>query len=199
MKNKPFLKSWETALLMALCVSLLSAAWAEKRSDSLSRGLIRLHVVAVSDDEEEQRVKLLVRDAVLDYLSPRLAAAEDAAGAALIIRRSAEGIRSAAAGAAGGRSVKVTLGREYYPTRDYQGFSLPAGEYSSLRVTLGGGEGRNWWCVVFPPLCVSAAEAGGAMETLSDEDAAIITEDGQGYVVKFRLLELWGELKAALS
>ena len=108
-------------------------------------------------------------------------------------------VESAARKAAAGRDVTVTLSEEYYPTRDYDGFSLPAGRYTSLRVVLGEGEGHNWWCVVYPPLCVTAAEANQqAIETLSADTAQIITES-DGYVLKFKLLELWGELTAWLG
>ena len=94
--------------------------------------------------------------------------------------------------------MTVTLSEEFYPTREYDGFSLPAGNYTSLRVVLGEGEGHNWWCVVYPPLCVSAAEASrAAMETLDDGTAKIITES-DGYVYKFKLLELWGMLTEKL-
>ena len=79
--------------------------------------------------------------------------AESAAEAREIIEREKPGIEGAARAVSGGRQVTVTLGRENYPTRQYGGFSLPAGSYTSLRVVLGEGKGHNWWCVVFPPLC----------------------------------------------
>ena len=78
-------------------------------------------------------------------------------------------------------------------------FSLPAGRYQSLRVTLGEGAGHNWWCVVFPPLCLTAAESEAAFEELDGETRAIISSDGGGVQFKFRLLELWGELMELLG
>ena len=107
--------------------------------------------------------------------------------------------KPAARSAARGRSVSVELGDEYYPTRDYGSFSLPAGQYRSLRVTLGEGEGHNWWCVVFPPLCLTAAETEAAFEELDEGTRAVISEDGTGVVFRFRLLELWGELREILG
>ncbi len=136
---------------------------------------------------------------MLEYLSPRLEAAENAAEALDILEASLEGIEAAAADAAEGRRVSVDLGRENYPTREYDGFALPAGTYTSLRVVLGEGAGRNWWCVVFPPLCLSATEASSAMETISDGDSMLIPDETGGYVLKFRVLELWGELKNLLG
>ncbi len=95
----------------------------------------------------------------------------------------------------------MTLGAENYPTRRYDDFALPAGTYESLRVTLGEGEGHNWWCVVFPPLCLEAAQvsAGEAVGGLTEDDLQLITESDGGFELRFRLLELWGELMERLS
>ena len=188
------LRKWEIALLLALCFTLLAGTWAGAASSRVSEGLVRLHVIAASDDATEQAIKLDVRDAVLSYLEPKLASAADIAGAEALIEANLEGIAAAAESAAQGREVNVTLGEEYYPTREYGTFSLPAGRYQSLRVTLGEGAGHNWWCVVFPPLCLTAAESEAAFEELDGETRAIISSDGGGVQFKFRLLELWGEL-----
>ena len=161
--------------------------------------MIRLHVLAASDSETEQAVKLEVRDAVLEDLRPKLAACTGKEDAAAVLEAALPAVEAAALSAAGDRDVTVSLSEEYYPTRDYDGFSLPAGRYTSLRVVLGEGAGHNWWCVVYPPLCVTAAEASQeAIETLNADTAQIITES-DGYVVKFKLLELWGELTAWLG
>ena len=188
------LKVWELALLLALCVGALSGLWAQRTQSELASQLVRLHVLAVDDSEEEQAVKLAVRDAVLTYLQPVMAEASGAEDAGAQLSSRIGNIRRAAETAAEGRPVTVTLSEEYYPTRGYEGFSLPAGQYTSLRVTLGDGEGRNWWCVVYPPLCTAAATTSvEAMAELNTESAAIITEQ-EGYIYKFRLLEWWGEL-----
>ena len=193
------MRRWETSLLIALCAALLAGTWASAAGGRLASQVVRLHVIAASDAGEEQAVKLDVRDAVLAYLEPRLEDAETSAEAGEIISESLDGIAEAAAGAAQGRSVSVRLGEEYYPTREYETFSLPAGRYQSLRVTLGEGEGRNWWCVIFPPLCLTAAQAEAAFEELDGGTRAIISEDGAGVVFRFRLIELWGELMAFLG
>ena len=193
------LRKWEIALLLALCFTLLAGTWAGAASSRVSEGLVRLHVIAASDDATEQAIKLDVRDAVLSYLEPKLASAADIAGAEALIEANLEGIAAAAESAAQGREVNVTLGEEYYPTREYDTFSLPAGRYRSLRVTLGEGAGHNWWCVVFPPLCLTAAESEAAFEELDGETRAIISSDGGGVQFKFRLLELWGELMELLG
>lgn len=199
MKDKNSLRKWETALLLSLCVALCLGTWASAASGRVSAQLVRLHVIAHSDAPEEQSVKLTVRDNVLEYLEPKLESAGSAVEAREIISKNLDGIKRAAENVSEGRPVSVKLGEEYYPTRDYDGFSLPAGKYQSLRVTLGSGEGHNWWCVVFPPLCLTAAETEAAFEELDDGTRAIISDDGGGVVFKFRILELWGELMELLG
>ena len=100
------------------------------------------------------------------------------------------------------RPVTVRLVRQYFPTTRYEGFQLPAGQYQALRVELGRAEGRNWWCVVYPPLCTAAASdlsrtALGA--GLTEDDLSLITGDGDGYVLRFRSLELWERLRQWLG
>ena len=192
------LKLWETALLIALSLTTLAALWAQGRQNSLSGKLVRFHVLAVSDDEYEQQLKLRVRDAVLEYISPKLEAVESSAQARVILASELDNIRSTAQAVAEGRDVTVTLTREDYPTKSYEGFTLPAGEYESLRVILGEGRGHNWWCIVFPPVCLSAAQAETVEEQLGEEDFRLISEE-EGYELRFRALELWGELVEKLG
>ena len=192
MENQRF-RTWETAALIALCLTLLWGCWAQGRQNDIAAGLVRLHVLAVSDDAAEQALKLRVRDAVLDYLRPRLAEAEDPGAAREILRLELPGVEAAAQTAAEGRAVRVSLGQEDYPARDYGGFTLPAGRYESLRVVLGAGEGHNWWCVVFPPLCLEAVEGEPLQSAMSPEDYAIVS-GREGYELRFWLVDLWGEL-----
>ena len=185
-------KTWELSLLIALCFSLCVGTWAQARQNGISSSLVRLHVLAASDEENEQRIKLNVRDAVLEYISPYLEGAETPDEAKRIISAKSFGIMRAAESAAEGRTVTVTLSEEYYPLREYGGFSLPAGRYDSLRVILGEGEGHNWWCVVFPPLCVDAAQQQEALDAMSEDNRGVIA-DTDGYQLKLRIVELWGE------
>lgn len=192
------LKLWEAALLIALSLTTLAALWAQGRHSSISGKLVRFHVIAVSDDEYEQQLKLRVRDAVLEYISPKLEGAESSSQAREILTAELDNIRETAQAVSEGRGVTVTLTRENYPTKSYEGFTLPAGEYESLRVILGEGQGHNWWCIVFPPVCLSAAQADTVEEQLGEEDFRLISEDG-GYELRFRALELWGELVEKLG
>ena len=190
------LKAWELALLCALCLTLGAAAWAQGRTEAIDGSLLRLHVLAVDDSEEEQALKLRVRDAVLAYLAPRLEAAKSKEEAKAILSDSLAELTAAASAASEGRPVAVTLMRERYPTRRYGDLSLPAGEYDSLRVILGKGEGRNWWCVVFPPLCTSLESTEELEQAVGEDSFEILSADG-ATSYRFRLLELWGKLVSA--
>ena len=183
---------WELALILALFAGLLTALWAQKTQAEVASELVRLHVLAKDDSDYEQAVKLQVRDEVLRYLQPLLDGADSREEAMAVLDSHMDGIRQAAASVAGDRQVAVTLTEEYYPTRQYEDFALPAGEYTSLRVILADGEGRNWWCVVYPPLCTDLAVE--RMDSLSEETVNLITQS-EGYVYKFKILELWGEWK----
>ena len=197
-KNSKLLKRWELAALLALCLTLCVCTWAQGRQNAISSSLVRLHVVAASDEDEEQALKLRVRDAVLNYLGSELSGAESSGEARSLIAADLEGIKSAAGAAAEGRELTVTLGRESYPTKSYEGFTLPAGEYESLRVVIGPGLGHNWWCIVFPPVCLSAVQGESLEAVMSAEDYAVIS-GAEGYELRFKLLELWGELSEKLK
>ena len=143
-----------------------------------------------------------MRDAVLEYITPRLDGSESPADARAVLSRELDGIGRAAASAAEGRQVTVSLGTELYPSREYEGFTLPAGRYESLRVVLGEGEGHNWWCVIFPSLCVPATTDGfadaAAAGGFSDAEIGLMTRANGAYTVKFRSLELLQALKKYL-
>lgn len=180
----------------ALCVS---AAALQREQYLLSDKLIRLHVVAASDDPADQRLKLQVRDAVLEAAMPLLKDADDPEQVLemnldLFYATALETLRENGSE----DTVSVSFGKERFPTRIYETFSLPAGIYRSLRITIGEGLGQNWWCVVFPSICVSAAcdlEAAAVAAGFSADEVSLITEESPGYVFKFKLLELLDELQ----
>ena len=167
----------------------------------MAEKIIRLHVVANSDSNVDQAVKLCVRDAVLREAQCALSSAADAKQAILTDLPALEAAANAELQRQGsGDTARVSFRRELFPTRDYDTFSLPSGVYQSLRVTIGKGEGHNWWCVIFPPLCAQAAGLSEqAVQALSDDDVRLVTESDGGYVVRFRLLELWDALVQRLS
>ena len=162
--------------------------------------VVRLHVRANSDSEEDQALKLRVRDAVLDVTGELVADCTTQEEAVSVLEAHMADLELAARRviAAEGRddAVSVMLGRETYPTRTYESCCFPAGEYVSLQVLIGAAEGQNWWCVLFPPLCLSAATDDNAdafvQVGLSKDQYGIITETGKTkYKVRFKVLELW--------
>lgn len=190
---------------VGICLMLAALVWcgtliADRQQ--LREGLIRLHVVANSDSEEDQRIKLQVRDAVTASLQKSLAEAADVEQARAYLQENLPKIQevaNAALAKAGfdGEAV-VTLCREAFATRYYDTFTLPAGVYEALRITIGQGEGHNWWCVVFPSLCIPATTSGfadvaagaGFPETLSGALAGT-----EGYEIRFFALDALGKLE----
>ena len=166
-------------------------------SRELREGLLRLHVVGASDSQEDQEVKLLVRDAVLASLEEGLQDLTDPELACDYVARMLPKVEAAAnrcLQAAGfSDSVQVSLTEEAFPTREYDTFSLPAGVYRALRIVIGEGEGRNWWCVVFPQLCMGEDFVETASVAGVDEELAGTLEGDRE--IRFWLLEKWGELK----
>ena len=168
----------------------------------LDNNLIRLHVVANSDSEADQAVKLQVRDAIVSSLQPDMQKISGIAEAKEYLcgklQQLEETANSALAASGSSLQAVVTLEKEAFSTRDYETFSLPAGVYESLRVTIGEGEGKNWWCVVFPTLCIPATAEGfedvaagaGFPEALT---AAL--EGERGYEVRFFLLDALGRME----
>lgn len=179
------------AVICLLLATLLLAALPVRGEEEIYSDVIRLHIIAASDTEEDQALKLSVRDAVLGVYGSALTSYPDRDSAAEAARELLPGIRSLAEQtlreAGCDKPVSVTLTEEEYPTRDYETFSLPAGRYLSLRVLIGEAEGHNWWCVLYPPLCLDTATEG---ELLSDAEWGLLTENGGGhYQVRFKLLE----------
>ncbi len=189
-------------LLSGICITLAALALTflpVRGEQAVYDGVIRLHVIAASDGAEDQAVKLKVRDSVLSALAEKLDGVRDRDVAKAIVADSLGLVETAAREtlAAEGRedSVAVSFTREEYPERVYDNFALPAGEYDSLRVTLGGGEGRNWWCILFPSFCTALAEDAeedfiGAGFT-PDQYGAVKKDSGVRYRVRFKILELF--------
>jgi len=159
-------------------------------------GVIRLHVLAHSDDEDEQKLKLSVRDAILSAFGDVINEGESKEEAEALLSSllfDIELLAEETVKKAGySHDVTVSLCREYYPTREYEGMRLPAGEYLSLRVLIGEGAGQNWWCMVYPPLCTSSAEASEALSEagFTPSQVRLLTEDeDKEYVVRFKVVE----------
>ncbi len=169
---------------------------------ALRQNMIRLHVVAASDAPEDQAVKLQVKDAVSAFLEAGLAGMEDIHQVKAYIQTQLPKIRETANEKLRQLGVDqeavVTFLEEAFPTRKYDTFTLPAGIYDSLRITIGPGEGENWWCVVFPALCsqltVDAVEDTAAGAGFSGPLAGTLTGK-ESYRVRFFFLEVLGEIE----
>ncbi len=184
-----------------LAAFLLLSCFPLSGEEEIYGNMIRLHVLAQSDSEAHQAEKLLVRDAVLAALSDTLAQSTDYATAKDAVQAMLPVLEKTASDTAG-VPVTVTLGQEHYPVRQYEGFNLPAGEYTSLRVILGEGEGQNWWCVLFPRLCTARASKNDFYEDFiaagftPEQYRLIKNESSVKYKIRFKILELlsgWGK------
>ena len=190
----------ELAALIAFIICItLSTYKLDRECDGIRDGILRLHVIAASDSEEDQRIKLQLRDELLtagkrifSSSTTKTEAEQKLTDGIDILQKTADAFLKKQ-----GYPYKadVSLEKSYFPTRRYEGFTLPAGFYDALKVTVGSGEGQNWWCVMFPALCLPAAEG---IETdfdgiLTDSQQSIIT-DGK-YEVRLWLVEKWQEAK----
>ena len=197
-KNK---KIWVASLCLGLAVTLIcQCTLLSAECTAIRNNLVRLHILANSNSEQDQALKLKVRDALLAYggdlfigqttkeealaqMEPQLATLEQIAKKTLEKE---------------GCSLPVTcrLEETYFNTRVYDTVTLPAGNYTALRVLIGKGAGQNWWCVMFPPLCIPAAEevtanSNGLDEVLTPNEQELVT-NGPRYQMKFKTVE-WVE------
>ncbi len=189
-------KTIEKALLLGciLTVAITFSGFAGT-CETLPNEVLRLHVLANSDSEEDQALKLAVRDrilqegsAVMDGVSNKEDAIEAAQEAIPALEKAAqEEIRER------GYSYPVSIAIEkvYFPTRQYGDTTLPAGKYDALRVVIGSGEGHNWWCVLFPALCLPAAEDTPELSEVLTPGELDTVQGGEKYEVRFKLWEMY--------
>lgn len=206
------MKKYVLRISVALVVSLLSALvftvgitaqhMQEKFDSEIYGNMVRLHILANSDSEFDQNAKLEIRDEIISYVSELVSSANSAQEAADIISENTEKINCFAKLSSEklgyDYEISTDFGDEYYPVRYYDGFSFPSGIYKSLIITLGSGEGKNWWCVLYPSVCGAVStdvpqklsEAG-----MSDETIEIVCDTNGKYDVEFFILEIIGKLK----
>ncbi len=200
------LRRLEIALLIGLAAALAWGAWSLGTQQALADRVVRLHVLANSASQADQALKLTVRDRILEVAEPLLEAASDREEAKAALEAALPRLERTAeqtiAAAGYDYAVTASLEQTEFPTREYDGFALPAGEYLALRVVSGAGEGQIWWCVVFPPLGSAASADVPAVAVaagLSEDQVSLITEDSQGYQLKFKAVELWSALRQKLE
>ena len=198
------MKRIEISLLLAVVFSVvLSLSALNMECSDIRESVLRLHVLANSDSEQDQQLKLKVRDRLLEVsrnMYSQAATKEDAVNKTnenlLLLLQEAQSVVNS-----NGYEypVSVSLEDSYFTTRSYGDITLPAGNYQALRVVIGEGEGHNWWCVMFPPLCISAASEDEALlsDVLSPDQMELVESDG--YEIKFKCVELYEELMRYLS
>ena len=206
MTSSKTLRRWELALLIGVALAALLGARLDGAQAALADQVIRLHVLANSDSAEDQALKLQVRDRVLEEAARYLEQAADRDETEELLRAHLYDLAAAGAEAVGAAGcdypVTASLVHNYwFPTKSYADFALPAGQYTALRIEIGAG--KNWWCVVFPPLCLGSVtetvEETAADAGLTEGQVSLITGEDQGYVVKFRAIELLDEFKGWLA
>lgn len=196
-------KNIELGILIGLiCAIALSFARFEVRCDELRKNVLRLHIIANSDESEDQNLKLRVRDEILKNSTDVFKNCNTTEEAIITAGDNIEKISEIA-----NKVIKengfdyeasVSVGDTYFDTRVYDDFTLPAGTYKSLIVNLGEGKGKNWWCVVFPCVCVPSATDASLSDSVSPE-AAQTAENASKYEIRFKSVEIYEQIKKLFS
>lgn len=182
--------------LLILCVTLIIAVIPTEAEGAIYEDTVRLHILANSDTKEDQELKIKIRDDILTEFSDELTEISSKEEAELKIGSLLTEIECFAKTKVEkygySYDVSAKLSEEWYDTREYENFTLPKGYYTSLRVIIGEGEGKNWWCVMYPPLCVDIATEKApkddAIKKYSKSEVTLITK--KGYNAKFKILEV---------
>lgn len=201
-RNNKAIKYLVSVSAAIIAIAVVGSYLPSRGEEKIYSDVIRLHVVASSDSEEDQSLKLKVRDELLELVSTFPAAKctdEASRGIESHIGEIEECARRTLAAEGSDDAVEVFFDKETYPERYYEGFSLPAGEYLSLRVVIGEGAGHNWWCVLFPPLCSAAGEEDQKEDFIaagftSEQYSLISSSSGTKYKVRFKILEILSEV-----
>lgn len=195
MKKTGFSKIFITIALLTAASVILSLEYFPFKERKVYTELIRLHILANSGSDEDISIKYKVRDAILEESQYVFKECNSSKEAKASMEETGEKIETIANKVLedNKKSYKAhaVWGKETYPQREYDGITLPAGEYYSLRILLGEAEGENWWCVLFPPLCLGASAAKESMESVGIEGESFktFTDSSVKYKIKFKLLE----------
>lgn len=191
-------KDFEISLAVGLCVAILVSLFGFNNDcNKIRKNVLRLHIIANSDTSLDQSEKLLVRDAILESTKAdfsECSTVEDAVKKAKSIRGKITDVANKTLSENGTlKTANVTVQKEYFGTRVYDDFTLPAGEYNSLTVKIGEGKGHNWWCVIFPSVCVPVGNDAD-FETTVGKDGVKIIYGADKYFVKFKIIEIYERL-----
>lgn len=196
-------KNIELCVLFGLIASIiLGFSRFNAACDDLRDNVIRLHVIANSDNATDQNVKYLVRDAILKQSNEFFSQSTTLEDAENVILNSLESIKATADEVIQSNGLNyysdAKIGTCYFENREYEDFTLPAGEYRSLIVKLGEGKGQNWWCVIFPAVCLPAASDADLSDSTCKVGAMIATEP-QNYIIRFKTVEWYEDIKHFLK
>ena len=187
------------ALILCIVINMISfgAQCAHIKSD-----VLRMHIIANSDSAADQRLKLSVRDALLERGYDIFDGARTLPEAKKQVIENMEKIQmivdDVLKKSGSSYTAKLTLGKAFFDTRYYESFTLPAGEYEALKVVIGEGKGHNWWCVMFPQLCLAASDNIRSMQALTDEEKQLILSNPK-IEVRFKCVEIYEKLKKSLK
>lgn len=180
------------ALALSVAVSLCGFTG---QCNEIRGRVLRLHVLANSNSKEDQQLKLKVRDCVAKAAADAFGDAENQADALMLANDSLDELRQAAQQCVYDEGydyqVNAELAKMYFTTRRYGAATLPAGTYDALRITIGDGRGDNWWCVVFPPLCVSAAAKSPELSDVLEPGQEKIVAEPQSFQIRFKVVEIF--------
>lgn len=198
------LKRIEISLLCGLlAAAVLSVGVFAHQADGIKEQVLRLHVLANSNDEADQALKLKVRDRIVAQTGGLFDTTQNKEQAIDALQKQLPYIKMVAKDEIekNGFSydVQVEICNMYFNTREYDTVTMPAGDYDALRVTIGAGKGHNWWCVIFPPMCLPAASESEKLEDVLNEEQLGIVENKPKYEVKFKSLEIIEEVKHAVA
>ncbi len=199
--TKKHIRFIEFSVIFGMLISILVCfSGLATESEAISNQVLRLHILANSDSEEDQQLKLKVRDAILEeYNFYQMSSLEEAER---YVADNLEAITQTAQQVVFSEGydypVKAEIVNMFFDTRRYEDFTMPAGRYDALRITIGNAEGHNWWCVLYPPLCVPAAEPKQELEENLTEEQCEFVGDSPKYDVRFAFVEVWENLKNAV-
>ncbi|MBQ4129495.1 MAG: stage II sporulation protein R [Ruminococcus sp.] len=193
------MKMFMKILISTFVVSfLLSMIPFESTCKQLEKDVLRLHIIANSDSVVDQNLKLLVRDSVQDTISPLYNDANSKADALKITAANLDLVESVAQNAIKRSgfdyNVSAKIENKFFDTRYYENFTMPAGMYDALVIDIGDAKGRNWWCVMYPALCVGASSKITMKEDLSDSEYSVITD--KDVVFKFKIVEYFEKINS---
>ena len=185
-----------TALIICCCLNITAFSG---QCDEIRSKMLRMHVIANSDSESDQNLKLKVRNAVLEAGKEVFDGSVTASDAKERIIPQIDKLESAALDVIESEGysydVKITVSDEYFPTRTYDNsVTLPAGVYTAVQVVIGGGRGHNWWCVMLPPMCLPAADAECGIDDVLTEEESRIVKGGDKYKIKFKIVEIYEDI-----